>query len=72
MKKLVDAHVTIIDIQGKATQLKTLEPREAKRMLGVFLSADGNNDTHIKHMRVVTKWWYDKVLVGHRQHLQLW
>ena len=35
------------DFQGRDTQLKLLEPNEAKRMSGVILAIDGNNTKNI-------------------------
>jgi hypothetical protein len=60
-----DAEVTVADMKGDQSQLKTINPEEAKRMLGVFLAIDGNNKVQIKHMRRVAEEWYEKVRVGH-------
>ena len=71
-KNMEDAEVTVKNMQGAATQLKILDPDEAKKMLGVFLAIDGNNTTHIKHMRRIAEEWADKVRVGHLTRFDAW
>ena len=67
-----DAEVTVADMKGDQSQLKTINPEEAKRMLGVFLAIDGNNKVQIKHMRRVAEEWYEKVRVGHLTRYDAW
>ena len=55
-----DASISVKDMKGVDTQLQLLDPHEAKRMLGVFLAIDGNNDTQIAHMRKVAELWYEQ------------
>ena len=62
---LEDAQVSIADLNGDETQLQILEPHEAKKILGIFLAMDGNNETQIDHMRRVADEWYEKLRVGH-------
>ena len=37
---------------GLRCPLSRLAPSEARRMLGVYLAADGNNTTQVKEMRI--------------------
>lgn len=54
-KDLREAQVTVQNIKGNTVQLKILDPHEVKKILGVFLVVDGNNTTHIKHMKYIAK-----------------
>ena len=55
-----DAAVTVKDDSGQPQSLVLLPATEAKRMLGVYLSADGNNDTQMKELRRVADQWREK------------
>lgn len=54
---LEDAQVTVKNMRGTATQLKILESDEAKKILGVSLAIDGNNNIQVKHMRRIVDEW---------------
>ena len=67
-----DVELLVKNASGEESQLKLLGPKEAKRMLGVFLAIDGSNDVQIKHMRQVAAKWYDKVRTGHLTRIDAW
>ena len=67
-----DINITVKDMLGDGIELESLNPHEAKRMLGVFLAMDGSNTVQIKHMRKVAVGWYEKVRVGHLSRIDAW
>ena len=46
-----DAEIRVMNAEGIREKLEILEASEAKRMLGVFLAIDGNNDTQLVEMK---------------------
>ena len=60
-----DVDITVKNGDGMRCPLSSLAPSEARRMLGVYLAADGNNTTQVKEMRNTAEVWQDKVRVGH-------
>ena len=67
-----DAVISVKDMEGQDTQLEILNPNEAKRMLGVFLTMDGSNDVQIAQMRKAADVWYEQVRVGHLSRFDAW
>ena len=63
-KDMDDAQVHVKDGEGIPHNLVLLSATEAKRMLGVYLSADGTNTTQKKILRQVAEQWREKVRVG--------
>ena len=47
--------MTVKHDKGEAEKLILLNADEAKRMLGVYLSADGKNEAQKKHLRKVAE-----------------
>ena len=41
-------------------------------MLGVFLTVDRNDNTHVAEMRKTAEEWYEKVRVGHLTMYDAW
>ena len=67
-----DVALLVKNANGIETQLKLLQPHEAKRMLGVYLAIDGSNNVQVKHMRKIAETWYDKVRTGHLTRGDAW
>ena len=59
-----DAQVQVKNEEGNQQNLMLLPATEAKRMLGVYLSADGKNTTQRMELRKVADEWREKVRVG--------
>ena len=59
-----DVNIAIKDVNGNLVELNQLAANEAQKMLGVWLSPDGNNDKQIVEMRKTTVKWAEKVRTG--------
>ena len=71
-KYFENVQLNVENIQRSESQLKILEPQEAKKMLDVFLAIDGNNTAQIKYMQKVAEQWSKKVRVGHITRVDAW
>ena len=67
-----DAPIFVHNEKGDKTELILLTVEESKRMLGVYLAANGKNTAQIKHLRDVAEDWKEKLRVGHLIHNDAW
>ena len=67
-----DAELNVKNGDGLRCPLSNLAPNEARRMLGVYLAADGNNTTQVNEMRIEAEVWQDKLRVGHLNRSDAW
>ena len=67
-----DVDITVKNGDGMRCPLSSIAPSEARRMLGVYLAADGNNTTQVKEMRNTAEVWQNKVRVGHLNRWDAW
>ena len=67
-----DAQITVKNEDGVPQNLMQLPITEAKRMLGVYLAADGNNRTQTMKLRGVAEEWRDKVRTGALTRKDAW
>ena len=67
-----DTQIFVRNEKGQKIELTLLTVKEAKRMLGVYLAANGENITQIEHLRDVAENWKEKIRVGHLIHNDAW
>ena len=62
----------MLDHEFEERSLKALAPNEAEKMLGVYLTADGNNRTQVEKLRDKTDTWNAQVNAGYLNQHEAW